>query len=76
VTVPRRAAIVDPDPLGLIADIEGRPGPLSEWDLVAKMDLSWDEIVDLFGPPPQAMPLTLRGVTRAWCHISRCCKKT
>lgn len=45
---------VDPDPLGLIADTDGLPMPVSDWTAIARMQLTYDQVVRLFGEPPKA----------------------
>ena len=45
---------VDPDPLGLIADTDGLPMPVSDWKAIARMQLTYDQVVRIFGEPPKA----------------------
>lgn len=44
----------DPDPLGLAQDVEGFPGPLLDWKLIARLNLPFEQIVKHFGNPPAA----------------------
>lgn len=44
----------DPDPLGLMADIEGIPMPLSDWQGIARLGLTFEQVVRLYGHPPKA----------------------
>jgi len=44
----------DPDPLGLAQDMEGFPGPLLDWKLIACLKLPYAQIVKHFGNPPAA----------------------
>jgi hypothetical protein len=46
--------IVDPDPLGLIADTEGISMPLSDWQGIARLGLTFNQVVRLYGHPPKA----------------------
>jgi hypothetical protein len=42
------------DPLGLAQDVEGHEGPLSDWKLIASLNLPYAQIVKRFGAPPKA----------------------
>jgi hypothetical protein len=44
----------DPDPLGVAQDMEGFPGPLLDWKLIARLKLPFAQIVKHFGNPPAA----------------------
>jgi hypothetical protein len=44
----------DTDPLGLVADTEGIAMPLSEWRGIARLGLTFDQVVRLYGHPPKA----------------------
>ena len=44
----------DPDPLGIMADTEGIPMPLSDWQGIARLGLTFDQVVRLYGHPPKA----------------------
>jgi hypothetical protein len=45
---------VDPDPLGIIADTEGIQMPLADWQGIARLGLSYEQVVRLYGQPPKA----------------------
>ena len=46
--------VVDPDPLGIIADTEGIQMPLSDWKGIAGLGLTYEQVVRLYGNPPKA----------------------
>jgi hypothetical protein len=54
--------IVDPDPLGIIADTEGIQMPLSDWRGIARLGMTIEQVVRLYGHPPQG------GAALVSCH--------
>jgi hypothetical protein len=46
--------VVDSDPLGIIADTEGIRMPLSDWKGIARLGMTYEQVVRLYGNPPKA----------------------
>lgn len=60
----------DVDPLGLSQDVEGRDGPLSDWKLIAGLNLPYEQIIKRFGTPPKAALPFFAGRTAVAARIS------
>ncbi len=41
------------DPLGLELDTKDYSGPLEDWKVISMLNLSFDQIVKLYGQPPK-----------------------
>ena len=62
--------IVDPDPLGIIADTEGIQMPLSDWRGIARLGMTYEQVVRLYGQPPKAVQLLFRVALKAQPKVS------
>ena len=57
--------IVDPDLLGIIADTKGIPMPLSDWRGIARLGMTYEQVVRLYGQPPKAVQHLFRACAKA-----------
>lgn len=62
--------IVDPDPLGIIADTEGIPMPLSDWRGISRLGMTYEQVVRLYGQPPKAVQHLFRVTVKAQPKVS------
>jgi len=62
--------IVDPDPLGIIADTEGIQMPLSDWRGIARLGMTFEQVVRLYGHPPKAVQHLFRATAKAQTRVS------
>lgn len=63
--------IADPDPLGIIADTEGIQMPLSDWRGVARLGMTHEQVVRLYGHPPKAVQHLFRLTVKARTRVTR-----
>ena len=57
--------IADPDPLGIIADTEGIQMPLSDWRGIARLGMTYEQVIRLYGHPPKAAQHWFRVTAKA-----------
>ena len=63
--------VVDPDPLGIIADTEGIQMPLSDWKGIAGLGMTYDQVVRLYGHPPKAAQRLFRVIAKSLPVVKR-----
>ena len=62
--------IADPDPLGIIADTEGIQMPLSDWRGIARLGMTHEQVLRLYGHPPKAVQHLFRVTAKVKTRLS------